>query len=421
MISRVESSFETLRGLISPVSMKKDDSSDRIFSHEFNIALGAWLTFIIVLTVRNAFDPMSHTNYTTYEYGARRWWSDENMYFVRDKTEIHEYYDYRYGPVFSVFISPLVLLPTPLGSFLFIWGNAIIYYLALRGLIRHILPGDWTGLRQAAFLLLTLLASHRMFWALQINPTVFAAVAGAAIAVKNQRWWLASFLLAFAVAIKAWPLAAALLFCACWPRQIAWRFVVAFIALSALPFLTRPPQIVCQQFQWWWEMLTDRAQLRLKFRDAWTFWELIQSPKKYIELPVTNAAYKMVQLTAAALALLLCLWQKSRRADISFFLTFLLGLWISWQMIFGPGTERNTFGILAPLSAWALIVAWERPWNFGWMSVSFLLTAILSFGMIERSVSPQIPWILAAHPLGAAMFVIWLIGYAWQLPRLSVR
>jgi hypothetical protein len=319
---------------------------------------------------------------------------------------------------------PLVVLPTPLGSFLYIWGTGILYYLLLRALIAQLLPGQWTARRQGIFLLLTLLATHRMFWALQINPMIFAAVAGAALALKNRRYWAASFLLAFAVHVKVWPLAAALLMIACWPKQLSWRFAAALLVVGALPLLVRPPQMVWQQYEWWFDVLFGRSQDRHAYHDAWTIWELIHSP-------VSKIGYELLQLITAALTLAACLWQKRRSKNLNYLLLLLLGIWASWQMIFGPATERNTFGVIGPITAWALVVAWEQRWWRGWMTAAFIVSTVLSSGAVERSMlkfgenfqSPEskfhviesmVQWITAAHPIGIALFAVWFIGYAWR-------
>ena len=54
-----------------------------------------------------------------------------------------------------------------------------------------------------------------------------------------------------------------------------------------------------------------------------------------------------VQLGTAAIALGLCLWQ-SRRLPPRRLVLFVLAAWTTWQLVFGPGTERNTFALIAP-------------------------------------------------------------------------
>ena len=75
----------------------------------------------------------------------------------------------------------------------------------------------------------------------------FVLVGFAGIAILDKRWWLAAFLLAIPVHIKVWPLAAALLLAACWPRRLAWRLPIAFVAVAALPLLVKSPPWVWEQ------------------------------------------------------------------------------------------------------------------------------------------------------------------------------
>jgi alpha-1,2-mannosyltransferase len=329
---------------------------------------------------------------------------DENIYDPGPNPKKYDE-DYRYGPVFAVVMSPFFFLPARLGSCLFGWAMLAAFYWVLRELMRQLLPGQWTTQRQAIFLILTLLLTGRMFWAFQTNPIIFAAIAGAAVAIKNQRWWLAVFLLAGMVHIKVWPLAAAFLFMACWPRQLTGRFIVAMLAVGAIPLLTTSPHMVWQQYQWWFDVLFGRAQERHEYRDAWTIWNLIQTEVPKIE-------YTVMQLSTAVLVLAASLWQKQRRNDDAFLLTFILGLWIAWQMVFGIATERNTFGLIGPLAAWAILIALEEPWRPVLMTIAFFFLSVLSLGQLERWWESSFPWIRTAHPIGSVLFAVWLFSYA---------
>ena len=183
----------------------------------------------------------------------------------------------------------------------------------------------------------------------QTNLLVFSLAAFAAIAILDERWWLAALLLAVPVHIKVWPLAGALLLAACWPRRLAWRLPLALAAVAALPLLVRPPAWVWQQYVQWYYYLVGPTLARHTYRDAWTIWELI-SP------PVDPRLYVLLQLTTAAAVLGLCLWQ-ARRIPPPRRVLLVLACWTSWQLLFGPGTERNTFALIAPLTSWALVIA----------------------------------------------------------------
>ena len=370
------------------------------------IALAAWAVFI-ALAVNACVHPSQHTNYSPcFESGCKAWWNGENMY---DHHVVPS--DFRYGPLFAVALTPLAMLPTWLGGLLWNWLNLGLFFWAVHALARRVLPCRWTLQREAAFLLLTLAGSARTIWSAQSNPLIFAAVAAAAIAILDRRWWLSAVLLAAPVHIKVWPLAAALLLIACWPRQLGWRFAVALVVLAAVPLLTKPlPVVLARYHDWYTAMSGPMLEIRHQYRDAWTIWELIAKP-------VDLTAYLVLQLSTAIGTLSLCLWQKERLRSTAKLLCFVLCVWTAWQLVFGPATERNTFGLIAPFTAWAAVVAVAERHGRVWIIAALFLTDVLAIGQVERGLAllwPDVP--AAAHPFGVLLFAGWLIHYArgWE-------
>jgi hypothetical protein len=364
------------------------------------LALAAWALFALALSINACVRPDRHSNYPCFESGSKAWWNNQNMYDHHVCPS-----DFRYGPLFAVTLTPWAVLPTWLGGLLWNWLNLGLFFWSVRALLRRVLPGDWTPQRETLFLFLALAGSARMIWSAQSNPLIFAAVAGAAIAILDRRWWLAAVLLAAPVHIKVWPLAAALLLIACWPRQLGWRFAIALVVLAAVPLVTKPPAIVMARYHdWYTAMVGPMLQIRHEYRDAWTIWELIT--------PVNLKAYLVLQLSTAMGVLALCLWQRWQLRSTAKLLTFVLGMWTAWQLVFGPATERNTFGLIAPLVAWAVVTALTEHRGRTWMLVAFVLMDVLAIGQIERAVLEVCPAILAAHPVGVLLFAGWLIHYA---------
>jgi hypothetical protein len=399
-----------------------------------------WIALVVATGVKSYIDPIEHTAYPCFEAGTQCWWKGENPY---DATICG--HEYRYAPAIAAAMGPLVLLPTWLGGLLWYWINIAAYLWALWAFMRWVLPGEWTPGRKAAFLALVFLGSVRMIWGGQSNALIFALVAGAAVAMRRQRWWTAALLLAVPVHFKLWPLAVALLLIACWPRQLLARVAVALAAVGAIPFLTKPAVWVCQEYAAWVSMLVGPAQVRHVYRDAWTIWELIHTP-------VDPRAYMLLQLASAAVVLVLC-WRHGRRsaaaadgtlkpealaregrnaslagasgfnADVDYqdsadgtrngpaaaALTFILAMWAAWQLVFGPGTERNTFGLIAPLTAWGLMTAVIEKRGRGLMLAAFTLTTLANFGVVERALEDALPAVLAMHPVGVLLFVAWLV------------
>ena len=95
-------------------------------------------------------------------------------------------------------------------------------------------------------------------------------------------------------------------------------------------------------------------------------------------------------------------------------LLFVLVTWAVWQLVFGPGTERNTFGLIAPLTGWGLIAAFQQKRGRWLMGLSFFLTMIALSGDIERRLSPHTAWVLLAHPIGIILFYAWFLRWHAQ-------
>lgn len=369
------------------------------------LAFLLWIFFVAAISVKTLIDPETHSSYPCFAEATRRWWAGENMYELIGVPQ-----EFRYGPPFAVAFTPFELLPPRLGGLLWSWTNVVVLFWSLRALTGRLLPGDWTPKRQAVFLMLVLLCSLRTTWAAQCNTLIFSLVAGAGVAIVRGRWWLAALLLAMPVYIKVWPLAAALLLIAYWPRQLAPRFAAALAMVAAMPLLTKPWPAVLTHYQQWFAALLGPAQLRHNYRDAWTVWELIHQP-------VPPRAYLVLQLAAAGVTLAICLWQRRRAGSVSRSLTFTLGLWACWQLVFGPATERNTFGLIAPLTSWGLITALEERRGRALMVAAFVLATTVHFGMIERALLNLSPAVVAIHPIAIMLFASWLVYWAVQQPQ----
>jgi len=371
-------------------------------SRLFRLAFSAWIVFAVAVSVKMVVSPVKHNSCAAFETGSLLWWAGLNMYEL-------SYNEFRYGPAIAVAFSPLLVLPTAVGRLLWIWLNLAALGWVLRALVRRILPASWTADREGAFLLLVLALTYRGLWSAQCNTLLFALIVAGMLAIQRRNWGRAALWLAVPVHIKVWPVAAVLLLIACWPRQLAARFIIALLAIAAIPFLTQPPTVVCERYYDWYLALTGPMQVRHEYRDAWTIWELIQAP-------VDKLAYTLLQLSTALLVLALCLWHKRRGVTMPQLFTFILGAWAAWQLLFGPGTERNTFGLMAPLTAWAVVTCFSNSRGRVVTGTAFALTMMASIGQIERAVMPVFPWVQMAHPLGVAIFAGWLFAHARQWP-----
>ena len=295
----------------------------------------------------------------------------------------------------------------PLGSLLWNWLNFGLFFATLWKLVERGLPGDWTARHKALFLCLVLLGTTRTIWSGQTNLLIFSLIVLATLAIQDRRWWWAAFLLAIAIHIKVWPLAAALLLIAYWPRKLALRLPAAVLAVGVFPLLVRPWGWVWRQYVGWYDLLVGPAQVRHMYRDVWTLWEVVHEP-------VDAKVYLLLQLLSGGLVLGLCLWQVRRGLSIQRRLLFVMVAWAVWQMTFGPATERVTFGLIAPLSSWGLATAFQQRRGRLLMLVAFVLMTGSTFGVIERALMDYVPAVVAAHPVGSMLFFAWFLNWNHQ-------
>ena len=359
------------------------------------LAIGFWLVLAVVIAGKTLQNPQNHSTYPLFHDASLAWWNGVNVY-DRDVFEG----DYRYGPSFAMVLGPIAWLPYEIGAVLWALMNVGVAFCAIWALAQRVLPGMQSPLARNLLLAVAVFPSAHCLYSSQTNLLVFALVAFAAIAILDERWWLAAWLLAVPVHIKIWPLAGALLLAACWPRRLAWRLLVALAAVAELPLLAKPPAWVGRQYVQWYEHLVGPAQIRHTYRDAWTIWHLISAP-------VDPRLYERLQLATAVAVLGLCLWQASRRTAPQRQVLFVLACWTSWQLVFGPGTERNTFALIAPLTSWAFVVAVLEKRAVWLMAVSFLLTVLAAMGGVED----LSPWLKAMHPIGILLFFAWFLWW----------
>ncbi len=357
------------------------------------LGVGLWLVLAAVIAVKTVQNPENHSTYPIYRNASLGWWNGVDVY---DSMVFAG--DYRYGPAFAMVLGPIAWLPNPFGALLWALLNVGLAFCAIKALARRVLPGMQTPLAQDLLLSISVFPSAHCLYASQTNLMVFSLVAFAAIAIVDEHWWRAAWLLAFAVNIKIWPLAGAILLASGCPRRLAWRFPIAVASIAVVPFLVKSPAWVSHEYLQWYRNLVGPEQIRHAYRDAWTIWELISSP-------VNPRLYAALQLTTAAAMLGLCLWQANRTPKHRVLVS--LACWTSWQLVFGPGTERNTFALIAPLTSWALVIALLEKRAFWLMAMSYLLTILAAIGWVED----VYPWLRTLHPFGVILFFAWFLWW----------
>jgi len=366
-----------------------------------------WVGLAVAATGKTIIQGREHFVYPVFAAASRHWWADQSLYAAYEGLDL-----YLYSPTMAVALSPLAVLPDRLGGIIWNLLSIGLLYWATRVLVRDVLPGRWSERREAVFLTLVWVNSLRGVWSGHSNALLLAGIIAGLSAVARGRWWRAALLLALPVYVKIWPLALVMLLGAVWRRQLIGRFCAAAGLLAAVPWLTRPWPTVLWQHQGWYLGLTRMAQTRRPaLRDFWRAWEVLFGTA---DVRVMLA----VQLLTAALVLGWCLWQVRRTRATRFRLTAIFCAWLGWQLLFGPGSERLTYLILAPAASWAVVESFAHQRLRSVSLSAWLTSGLLGTGAVERAILPYFPAAPIIMPLGALAFVVWLVAWHWKpLPK----
>jgi hypothetical protein len=397
-------------------------------------ALTAWIVLAVAASVKTVIEPEAHTVYTAFSHGCRDWWDGNSLYVDRA---------YYYSPTFAILMTPFAIWPNWFGGVLWSFASVWLLVYSLRTFFRDVLSGGdeddlcapgyasaasrrqshwhWgssaVAVRPAPtlsegtegiFLLLVLIGTARSVWSGQSNAILIALVLLGAAAIVRREWWRAAMFLAGPIYIKIWPVVIAGLFGIQWPKRLASRLAICTAAFGLLPFLTKSPGAVIASYVDWFHCLTNRQATQFRFpgyRDAWTIWEQFQSP-------VDKRAYLILQLVAGLATLVWCVWQSRRSRSTRWLAISTIAAWSAWQLLFGPGTERLTYNLIAPALAWGVLTAFRARRGRAWITATYLTTYLLGLGGVERLLSRVVPLATALEPIGVLMFAAWLVFHA---------
>jgi hypothetical protein len=364
------------------------------------LAIACWIVGAVALTVKTILNPTSHTVYPIFHEAGGWMRHGESLYADRG-PEPNEFY---YSPVFAMLLVPFSYLPLWAGGVAWGWFSLGLFFLSLRRFFAVVVQPWQPKLIEGQFLCLAALTAGQGGWSNQSNSLLMSLVLLGAAELVRGGFWRAALFLAAPVHVKVWPIVAGALLSVRYAKQLPWRLAMCIGLLAATPLAMQSRSDLTASYAEWSEKLADREQGNDRYggyRDAWTIMEnTIGAPS----LPT----YKLLQALTGLAVLAWCVrnaWQawSSERWVVS-----TLGWWLVWQLLFGPGTERLTYGIIAPLAAWAVVdsMASQRRRTLAW-SV-WLLTGLLGTGEAERAFLKLWSGAEIMTPLGAMLLGVWL-------------
>ena len=87
-------------------------------------------------------------------------------------------------------------------------------------------------------------------------------------------------------------------------------------------------------------------------------------------------------------------------------------VWISWQLLFGPGTEQLTYPAMAPAASWAVLTSFAER-KARWLTVAaFAVLTLLPSGDFEKvAVRFLHGGGMVLLPLAVLLLVAWLVWH----------
>lgn len=379
-------------------------------SRPLRLALGVWMAVGVTVSVRAIVRPESHTVFPVLAMGSQHWWAGQPLYEDYDPLDY-----YRYSPTLAVCFSPLAWLGSRVGGVVWGWLNLVVYGAGLWAFARWVLPVAWSDTRLALYLCLGVFGGLRGLWNGQSNALIIGLLLLGVSATMRQRWWWAAFLFAGAILIKPNAAPPVLLLCALWPLRLTPRFIAAALVLAAVPFATRPFDLVLGAYRDWGLHLWETSSWRwVGLRDAYTVWQVAtedpagMSLVDWLEQPLHSIGYRVLQLTTAFAALAWSQYLRWRNIEKRELVSCTLAIGLAWSMLFGPAVEHATFVLLIPVLCWGILDPGKGSARRLLIGAAFTLVTVLGWGALTRPYYEILPIAMLPLPIGTGLFVVWL-------------
>lgn len=364
------------------------------------LAISVWIGLLVAHCAKTWLNPRRSV-YPIFSQASRNWWNERSVY--RDPNAKDGYY---YAPVCAVLTIPFAVLPDRLGGMLWSAVSLAAMCWALHRWHHAILKPRFPQVQEGVFLTLAAAVAIQGAWSGQSNSLIIACLLLAFVAVREDRLWAAAFLLALPIQMKIWPVVGAGFLIFRRPRLIP-RLIGASLLLALLPLATKSPEYVLHQYQDWvgnvMHLIFEDGR-HAGYRDGWTLWERFWPP-------VHKGAYSLMQAASGLLLAGGLFWHARKCRDDVQYLHWALTLWLCWQMVLGPGSERFTYGIIAPVAAFAVARSFSSGRGRGLALIGWLFAGLLGTGEAERAFMKFFPAAPILLPCSILLLAAWFVAY----------
>jgi hypothetical protein len=361
------------------------------------VVLALWCLTLTIICVRSAIVPHKNTVFATYELAGLHWRTAQKIY-----TNVGGFV---YSPLVAALFAPFSLVPDALGNLLWRLLNVFVFVVGVWWWLRREMHARIPRSRYGLVFLGLLPLSIGNFNNGQVNPMVIGLLMIAMVAARSARWWLAAICIALTTYLKIYPLVFGLLLCAMFPRQFAWRLLVALVCMGGLAFLLQRPTYVIEQYQAWCSTrLHDNRHLYELAVAPRDLWRLLNE----LHLSITASAYKVLQVVTGALIAIYAVIGRWGKRPLNQLLADVFTLASCWMLLLGPASESATYVMLAPAVMLAFVRElgsksswWLRIWLFSALTLLVVALGVYSFTHANRN-----PHMMVIQPVAAVLFSI---------------
>ena len=224
------------------------------------------------------------------------------------------------------------------------------------------------------------------------------------VQLEERRHWRAGLCLALALALKPIALPLVLLAVALHPRALI-PCMLGVLALASLPFALQTPEYVWQVYGEVPGMLARESERAAGPTLRYHLFGMLGTLGVHLQPGVEW----LLRAFAAALTLLMALWLRARRGE-PLLAVELYTLGVGYILLFSPGTERNTYALLAPCLAHMYWMASQR----GRRLIALLVLLIFLAFLFSHSLGKAYPESILA--MGKPLASLCLLGLflAWS-------
>lgn len=341
---------------------------DRLLPYAGWAGIGVFVLFNLAVLALVLVDPDHRSVVPVYRIGALGWWRGDDIFGPGIGG-------FLYLPSFAVLYTPFALLGASCGDALWrVVSFSLLAYAIWRavGITLPAVEGRRKWLIFGACLLLLAPSGFGAFRNGQATVILMALMLLGAVAIAEERWWIAALLLGLAFAIKPLALVLMLLVGVLYPK-LGWRLIVVTIGFLLLPFLNPDPVAVEGLYK------LGIAKILIAGDPGSGRWADLTGLLNAVGLSPSERVLTGVRVVFALLALGLA-YVSVRRTGPKDGPINVLAIAVVYLMLFNPRTELNTYVMFGTIIAVYSAILWhrERRETASWFMVGLVVAFVLA-------------------------------------------